>query len=104
MGSRLILSSGFTIRRACYARASWRRLGKRRRRDRRRANVFIAADISSDGHDVKGAHRSRQCGALEDCCPLKLSNALACPVDEAERKHKRPASAAIYAFEQVPSL
>ena len=43
MGSRSILSSGFTIRRACYARASWRRFCKRRRRDRLGANVFMAA-------------------------------------------------------------
>ncbi len=43
MGSRSILSSGFTMRRVCYARASSRRLCKRRRRDRSGANVFMAA-------------------------------------------------------------
>jgi|RifCSPhighO2_12_1023870.scaffolds.fasta_scaffold94586_2 hypothetical protein len=53
MGSRLILSSGFTIRRVCYARAISHRFSKRRRRDRRRANVIIAADISSPPLDVK---------------------------------------------------
>lgn len=42
-GSRSILSSGFIRRRVCYARTSWRRLSKRRRRDRRRANDVIAA-------------------------------------------------------------
>jgi len=41
MGSRLILSSGFTIRRACYARASSRRSEKRRRRDRKGADGWI---------------------------------------------------------------
>ena len=53
MGSRLILSSGFTIRRVCYARAISHRFSKRRRRDRRRANVIIGADISSDSRNVK---------------------------------------------------
>src|SRR5262245_19706099 len=40
--SRSILSSGLAMRRVCYARASWRRFCKRRRRDRKGANVFIA--------------------------------------------------------------
>jgi len=54
MGSRLILSSGFTIRRGCYARASSHRSEERRRRDWRRANGFmVEADISSRGPDVK---------------------------------------------------
>lgn len=54
MGSRLILSSGFTIRRVCYARASWRRSEQRRRRNRRRADIIMMeADISSRGPDVK---------------------------------------------------
>src|SRR5262249_1203120 len=42
VGSRLILSSGFTIRRACYARASLGRSRERRRRDRKGANEVIA--------------------------------------------------------------
>ena len=63
-GSRSILSSGFMGRRVCYARTSSRRLSKRRRRDRRRANVFIVADISSDGHDVKsGSDQPRKSDA-----------------------------------------
>jgi hypothetical protein len=44
---------------ARQARAFSRRSGKRRRRDRRRANEVIAADISFDGHDVKGGRERR---------------------------------------------
>src|SRR5262249_23523047 len=45
VGSRPVLSSGFTIRRACYARASEHRSEERRRRDRKGANEVIAGRI-----------------------------------------------------------
>ena len=57
VGSRLIFSSGFTIRRDCYARAISHRFSKQRRRDRREAQEIIAADISPGGRDVKRTRR-----------------------------------------------
>src|SRR5229473_3976123 len=66
MGSRLILSSGFTIRRGCYARASSHRSEERRRRDRRGANGIMGSAYFIGGPRCQG----RRCRSLQDAFQL----------------------------------
>jgi hypothetical protein len=81
MGSRLILSSGFTIRRVCYARAISHRFSKRRRRDREGANSIMVGAYFIGGPRCQGRRRQRRYLTT----PFSLSNS-ASPVAFSSRK------------------